>query len=436
MRPHSAIIASIIAVLLPSLSRASAGEGEAKKKRFDVFSDDNLPEGDASEEESARPAAGGGALAIVIPRSAKDASLAGRVGRVLTERLAKHFDVEPIDLETAIAPEAKAERKKDIAAAFAEVEKGTKAFEDLDLETAGSVLETSTNTLLSYLDDLDPEERRTLERSIFTYGATTLFEGETELATSIFVALLLLSPKYAPATDQVPSNVLARFEQLRGHVEERPTGGVKVNTVPEGADVYIDGSFKGASPVEVAGLADGQHVIVARRLGFKPFGTLAPVTADQKASVDIDLEAAEGRDAIDALSPDLAGDLRGVLALGKKISAQKIAVLRIDAKPSGTHIDGILCDTERDALVGRIRDLTVVPDPDVASESIARALLGGEDALVAVETHKKDEAPITEQWWFWAILGAAVAAAGITVWAVAESGGERHPPPNGIVLGF
>src|SRR5579884_2488771 len=48
-----------------------------------------------------------------------------------------------------------------------------------------------------------------------------------------------------------------------------PFGGLYVNSLPTGADVWVDGSYIGRTPLLVDGLRAGKHAITVTKAGWK-----------------------------------------------------------------------------------------------------------------------------------------------------------------------
>lgn len=438
-------LALALAVALAAISQQSGD-----KKSFDPFAEeaeeseevDTPATLDAAPEPEAQPVADtrGRVLALLIADKAASVSLAARIGAETTNKLARKLSLAPVAIEDALAPGAAGRKREEIRLGMLSARRGMVAFEELDLEQAGAELENGINSLLAYTDELDPEARRTLESAIFVSGATTLFEGQTQLAESIFVALLLLAPQYKPDAELYPSNVISRFTDLKARVEQRPTGGITVHTNPAGADVYVDGNYRGASPIDIAGLADGQHVVVTRRLGYKSFGTLAPVTADRNASVDVDLEPEEGAELARTLDVVVSRDPKSAVELAQKLGVQRLLVLAFDRRISGSHVEGLWVDGEKGAVISRVPSTVVVEDPDPAASAILAAIDRAQAVpLVQAEVAAPSEegGAVTDEWWFWALAGGVVAAAavGATVLVMSEDR-ERRPPGGGFILGF
>lgn len=56
-------------------------------------------------------------------------------------------------------------------------------------------------------------------------------------------------------------------------------GSARIQSVPSSADVYIDGLYRGATPVTVGNLGVGTHNVLLRRAGFQEYSTTIQVSA-------------------------------------------------------------------------------------------------------------------------------------------------------------
>ena len=59
------------------------------------------------------------------------------------------------------------------------------------------------------------------------------------------------------------------------------TGSLAVITDPPGAEIYIDGNFKGVSPVTIQGLSAGMHTILLTMQEYTDNSTTITITAGQ-----------------------------------------------------------------------------------------------------------------------------------------------------------
>ncbi len=445
--------------LTPGLAVA---QSEARRS-YDVF-DDELPSGDAedgaavgatsspdpapppsaAEPPPAAPAPPAVPKLLVLVQS-EDPALAGqalRVGRAATRVLARAQGMTAASFDGLVDAKIDEERAADLTEGLAAVQRGQVAFEELDLESAGAELDLGITLLVSMVEDLNAAQRRTLDQALFTLATTTLFEGRGPLADSIFVALALLSPDYTPKGAGYPSNVLARFGEIRAGLAEREIGEMDVRSNPPGAAVWVDGVFRGATPLSIPDLADGQHAVLLARLGHRAHGVLSPVTAGRSARVEIDLEPTAAASLAATLSPALATDAEAALALGRKLGVDRLATLVLRDGAAGLWVEGLWIDVAEGRPRAQLSRTRSAEDPEVAGTLIAGAVAEAETRPAAIVTAEPEpSAPwvppaVLGEWWFWAIVGGVAVAAGTTVAVVAASDGGGGPPSSGFILGF
>jgi hypothetical protein len=94
--------------------------------------------------------------------------------------------------------------------------------------------------------------------------------------------------EYEPATSPVLP--------VRGAGTDHPqirTGGVgsiMITTEPEGADVYVDDTLRGVSPITVARLSEGSHFVNVAKNNYKNETVETYVTADNDVTVNVALK--------------------------------------------------------------------------------------------------------------------------------------------------
>jgi PEGA domain-containing protein len=70
-----------------------------------------------------------------------------------------------------------------------------------------------------------------------------------------------------------------------------PTGKISVASVPDGADIEVDGSFVGNTPSDVQ-VADGEHTVTVKKTGFKDWERKLKVTGGSSVHLNAELEKA------------------------------------------------------------------------------------------------------------------------------------------------
>jgi hypothetical protein len=102
------------------------------------------------------------------------------------------------------------------------------------------------------------------------------------------------------------------------------TGSLAVITDPPGADVSIDGNFKGVSPVTIQGLSAGTHTVLLTLQDYSDNSTTITVTAGQTRKYSAGLQKVYKPSASDLL---LAGGVVVLIAL-----VALVVMVRVDRK--------------------------------------------------------------------------------------------------------
>src|SRR5665213_644741 len=72
-----------------------------------------------------------------------------------------------------------------------------------------------------------------------------------------------------------------------------PTGSLYVTTLPSGADVWIDGTYAGRSPLVLGGLVAGRHTVGLTKTGWDPLQLEVSVVTAQTTLSSTKLERAK-----------------------------------------------------------------------------------------------------------------------------------------------
>lgn len=241
------------------------------------------------------------------------------------------------------------------------------------------------------------------------------------------------------------------FSQVQREVQDLPNGALVVSTTPAGAEIYVDYEFRGFSPVRVAGLTAGDHLVTSYLEGHEVVAAfvtvkggaddrmdvaLKPVSAGIRANVEVALRAMDkGRPVDDAAA-----------GLAAATDATDVVFLRVAQAPGGFALSGfhrgpsgvkpVEATLPRDAtLVQAAQALlgdtigTPVPAEEVLAplDAPAVAMPGpagevgfppvgeGEEYVIDPnspifkDTGRKPEEPgIVTKWWFWTAIGAVV----------------------------
>jgi hypothetical protein len=106
-----------------------------------------------------------------------------------------------------------------------------------------------------------------------------------------------------------------------------PTGGVYVTTLPSGADVWVDGTYLGRSPIVLDAVGPGTHRLSLTRTGWNSQDVAVTVVPATMVTASVIL-APEGK------APEEPGSIA--------IHGERISGLMLDGQPVAAGKDGLL----------------------------------------------------------------------------------------------
>ena len=198
------------------------------------------------------------------------------------------------------------------------------------------------------------------------------------------------------------------FQAVRNEIGHMPVGNLVVTSTPKGALVYVDGSFKGATPITVTGLRAGKHVIALMMVGFKRETRVVDIQAGETAQPDpVTLASTAratllGREITRLLNNDDKAyvDAKSLLATDFMVVNQKTAM---GMQTYLFDLDHRLVFSHRQAIHG------VRMAKQVLDGLLARANRKLEVRIPALPGNKqRASSSIVKKWWFWTAIGAVV----------------------------
>jgi hypothetical protein len=165
--------------------------------------------------------------------------------------------------------------------------------------------------------------------------------GENAPAKKEMAALLAIDPKVEFSPSFFSPDLIKYGEAERKQVENA-RGELTVRTEPPGARVWVDGHYRGTSPVLVAGLAAGKHVVAAMHGGY----ALAQAELPPGEHL-VKLEPAElapalrKAAAVVAADPEGPGRDAGARELGRALGVDQVLLVVAKKSPAGEQLDVI-----------------------------------------------------------------------------------------------
>ncbi len=148
------------------------------------------------------------------------------------------------------------------------VRRGRQAYQKLQMGRALELLRQAREPLERCGAELESAEPL-IDLFVYT-GLALLAQGQTDAAKAEFRQAVALDKAFQLSPREFPPDAIEAFERAKQALLSGAPTQVKVLSRPEGADVWVDGQRRGASPVDVP-LYPGQHFVRVHKPGFSPW---------------------------------------------------------------------------------------------------------------------------------------------------------------------
>ncbi|MEN6342010.1 MAG: PEGA domain-containing protein [Methanospirillum sp.] len=91
-----------------------------------------------------------------------------------------------------------------------------------------------------------------------------------------------------PRSVQVNSGQTAQATLTLNRVSPS-VGAVHITSVPSTADIYLDGAYRGSTPLTIGNLATGSHAVILRRSGYQEYSTTVTISANSVTELPVTL---------------------------------------------------------------------------------------------------------------------------------------------------
>jgi hypothetical protein len=201
----------------------------------------------------------------VVPlndRSGRDALM---VERAVRDWVARSSAVELVDPGELALGEQREELEARVEQARTIARSGIEAYDMMSYETALMRLERAIEAfeqsdLTRHLDEL---------LDLYVMRALTLFyEGQPSRARHQLLDAFALRRDFNPDRSRLTPELETMVDEARRSVDDAAPTSLEIQTEPVPARVYVDGRFRGISPVEVSNLQPGHHYVTVWAPGY------------------------------------------------------------------------------------------------------------------------------------------------------------------------
>ncbi|MCA9538228.1 MAG: PEGA domain-containing protein, partial [Myxococcales bacterium] len=267
---------------------------------------------------------------------------------------------------------------------------------------------------------------------------------DEDCATQAFNRVLRLNADFKLDPAGAPPSLMRRFEAAQALQNKRGVGRLRARSEPVATAIFVDGTFRGVSPLYLTDLPPGVHHVRLTTDGYRDELKLVTITANRETRLDARLNAAAKAALLEQIVAGLPDDLNRIDAdaLGdlKALSFADQAILVAAAPP---WLRGGLFDLKTGRQV-RIVEVPLDGDGEEAGRTLIRELYRGLDFKAPGAVKAEPLPPPAEtgsRWWLWSSIaaGAAVAVAvPLILWATEDEqkGLKRRDGAGAVVIRF
>ncbi len=372
----------------------------------------------------ARPARAQAVAGFAFGRGKAAAGQAIDVQRSLRELVRNTGSYKEVDLQALLgAGSAAAARLESIDKGKRLLTDGKGAYEQLDLELAQKSFQTALRKFEYGYGFMDKSAQ--LLECLMYLGAIWVLVGEPDRAISVFQRAYDLPGRKVLDANLFPPNIQEIFKSAAKQAASAAMGKVTLLSVPQNAEIYIDGEYRGGSPLKAVDLRAGAHMVKAVKDGYLPWGGRIKSVAGKNRNLRLKLRPSVRHKTFAQRFMRLVAEImkgdpaEAASKMAGFLKTERLALVALSGSPAAMTFKGYLCDTSgaklQSAHLEKMLDTTSPGYPDELKsflQSLLAARPGAEPEPVAAGAEEEGAA------------AAAALLAGGGKQDAAEGGGE------------
>lgn len=247
-----------------------------------------------------------------------------------------------------------------------------------------------------------------------------------------------------PGLDQ---KVKTAYDAAKVEARKLEKGIMEVNTDPPYAEIFLDGKFQGISPVRVIDIPVGAHIVTVSKPAYERGTSRVDIKAGSTAHKDVKLQNARRKLIYDGIKPKLDKEIiaattpgskkwglggDAIVELGTLFRSEAVLLAKVTGPPETKTLEMWVFHVPSQRLVATSKVDNIdwsFRNTEAVRAAVDKTLdidwitkLGGEVAGPPTK-----EGGIASKWWFWTIIGVAVAG-GTAAIVLATAPGDEPPP--------
>ncbi len=208
--------------------------------------------------------------AFAIGRGGAAAKEAVNVQHRLRELLGTTGLFKQVDIQKLLTGKEQNERQLAQSEALDLLTQGKRAYDELELEQAQTKFQLALKKF-EYAYGYLKEPGHMIETMMFL-GATFILAGEPEKGLAVFRRVALMPGQKTMDENLFPPNIQEVFKKAQVENHEYKPVNIRISTRPFGAEIYLDDTYRGGSPLNISNITPGIHMVRALKDGFMPWG--------------------------------------------------------------------------------------------------------------------------------------------------------------------
>lgn len=321
------------------------------------------------------PAAGPAKLAVVafpldeaaFPAAARMAS----AGEQLAKRLGRH---QVLDIAELLDPEGAASRAQHGQQGMADFQAARKSYDDLDV---GRAAESCTRAMEQFERADLVAQFDALVRAWVLKIASLIANAEHKQAFAELPQLLAVDAKTPFDPNLFAPDFLSQVRRQREESARRSNQPLDIQSRPVPARIYLDGAFRGVTPLELRNLSPGDHLLTAIAPGYQRLQRR--VHPGVGVADDIVLPPASRLGVLNRAAARVRADLRGegrnraARELGRELGAAQVLLMGVSSRKKELKVLAARIDVEDGHELAYADE--PLPDEEARFQAAAEGLL-------------------------------------------------------------
>ncbi len=408
---------------------------------------------------STAAAAGAPTACVSLPMDKFSEKAASMLNHLVRENFSRAQEFELVDIRAFLNEGASDPRLAARAKALEFLKNGKDQYDNLELDEAIDALDKAVEQFKKSAGRLG-DGKEYLECLLYL-GAAYILSGDNEQGTEKFRTVAMFDKRKKLDTKAFPPSMIEIFNRVKEEVASAPTGTLLIQSTPTAAEVYLNGVFKGISPLTLVKIPEGSHFMRLEKDGYLHWGQLVDFYATHEETAEANLQpapqASTFKGKMKALMTDLDEDPpeKGVLEFGAWTRVEKVLVVKVRQRGDEVTAEAVLAQMEppkklqyrtatlsltssnflarSDAFFSSLYRKVKLPEAESGSKKqhlavgVSRCNSGSDCTTGEVcdmasgrcIPYAPPAAAFYEKWWFWTIVGGGLAVAGgtaVLVW--------------------